>query len=125
MKIIECVPNFSEGRRQGVIKQISDAAQSVDEITILDCESDPNHNRMVLTFVGPPEAVKKAALMASAKAIELIDPEKTHRRTSENGRCRCGSLRPVERGNNGRLRSISKGVWEGIRGEILSSRFSI
>jgi len=73
MKIVECVPNFSEGRRQEVIKQISDAAQSIDGVTILDCESDPNHNRMVLSFVGAPEAVKKAALAASERAIDLID----------------------------------------------------
>jgi len=67
------VPNFSEGRRTDVMKEITNAAQAISEITILDCESDPNHNRMVLTFVGPPEAVKTAALAASAKAIELID----------------------------------------------------
>ncbi len=73
MKIVECIPNFSEGRRTEVIKEISRAAQSIAGITILDCESDPNHNRMVLTFVGPPEAVKNAALSASARAIELID----------------------------------------------------
>jgi len=73
LKIVECVPNFSEGRRTDVIKEITNAAQAISEITILDCESDPNHNRMVLTFVGPPEAVKTAALAASGKAIELID----------------------------------------------------
>lgn len=73
LKLVECVPNFSEGRRAEVISEISQAAQSVKGITILDCESDPNHNRMVLTFVGPPEATKEAALSASAKAIELID----------------------------------------------------
>lgn len=73
MKIIECVPNFSEGRRAPVINEIRGAAESVSEITILDCESDPNHNRTVLTFVGPPEAVKKAALLASEKAVALID----------------------------------------------------
>ena len=73
MKIVECVPNFSEGRRKEVIDEILKAAQSVQGITVLDCESDANHNRMVLTFVGPPEAVKDAALSSSAKAIELID----------------------------------------------------
>jgi len=73
MKIVECVPNFSEGRRKEVIDEILKAAQSVGEITVLDCESDANHNRMVLTFVGPPDAVKAAALSSSAKAIQLID----------------------------------------------------
>jgi len=73
MKLVECVPNFSEGRRKEVIDEILKAAQSVPGITILDCESDVNHNRMVLTFVGPPDAAKEAALASSARAIELID----------------------------------------------------
>ncbi len=73
MKIVECVPNFSEGRRIDVINEITNAARSVDKVTILDCENDTNHNRMVLTFVGPPEAVKVAALKACARAIDLID----------------------------------------------------
>ncbi len=72
-KLVECVPNFSEGRRKEVIEAITEAARSVPGITILDCESDKNHNRMVLTFVGTPEAVKKGALEASSKAIDLID----------------------------------------------------
>src|SRR5579862_5637209 len=73
MKIVECVPNFSEGRRSEVIQAIADAARLVPGVTILDCESDKNHNRMVLTFVGEPEAVKEAALASSAVAIQKID----------------------------------------------------
>jgi glutamate formiminotransferase/formiminotetrahydrofolate cyclodeaminase len=73
MKLIECVPNFSEGRRPEVINAIRKAAEEIPGVTVLDLESDANHNRMVLTLVGPPEAVKDAVLAASAKAIELID----------------------------------------------------
>ncbi|MHB1908824.1 MAG: glutamate formimidoyltransferase [Nitrososphaerales archaeon] len=73
MKIVECVPNFSEGRREEVIESIRKAAESVPGITVLDCESDPNHNRMVLTFVGSPEAVVEAALASSQIAIGAID----------------------------------------------------
>ncbi len=73
MKIVECVPNFSEGRRKGVIDAIRDAAARVPGVTVLDCENDPNHNRMVLTFVGPPQATKLAALESSAEAIKSID----------------------------------------------------
>lgn len=72
MKIVECVPNFSEGRRQEVIRQIVQAA-TAHRIRVVDTESDADHNRSVLTFVGEPEEVKKAALSASAKAIQLID----------------------------------------------------
>jgi glutamate formiminotransferase/formiminotetrahydrofolate cyclodeaminase len=73
LKIIECVPNFSEGRRKEVIDAIANAARGVDGITVLDCESDANHNRMVLTFIGSPDSVKRAALEASAVAVKLID----------------------------------------------------
>lgn len=73
MKIVECVPNFSEGRRAEVIASIRRAAEATAGITVLDCENDPNHNRMVLTFVGPPNAVKEAALASSAVAIKSID----------------------------------------------------
>jgi glutamate formiminotransferase / formiminotetrahydrofolate cyclodeaminase len=73
LKIVECVPNFSEGRRSEVIDSIRKVAGAVPGVTILDCENDPNHNRMVLTFFGPPEAVKDAALASSAEAIKSID----------------------------------------------------
>jgi glutamate formiminotransferase / formiminotetrahydrofolate cyclodeaminase len=75
LKLVECVPNISEGRRKDVIEAIVNAASATD-VKILDVESDANHNRSVLTFVGEPEAVKAAALAMSAKAIELIDLNK-------------------------------------------------
>jgi len=75
LKLVECVPNFSEGRRKEVINAIVDEARSKN-VKVLDIESDANHNRSVLTFVGDPEDVKEAGLAASAKAIELIDLNK-------------------------------------------------
>jgi len=77
LKLVECVPNFSEGRRKEVIGAIVEEARTRN-VRILDVESDADHNRSVLTFVGSPEAVREAALAASAKAIELIDLN-THR----------------------------------------------
>ncbi len=76
MKLIECVPNFSEGRRQEVINSIADAVRSTPSVILLDVESNPDHNRSVISFVGEPDPVKQAALAASAKAIELIDLNK-------------------------------------------------
>ncbi|MGA2875377.1 MAG: glutamate formimidoyltransferase [Nitrososphaerales archaeon] len=73
MGLIECVPNFSEGRRKDVIDEIKRAAEIERGALVLDCHSDPDHNRMVLTIVGSSDAVKNAVLSASAKAIELID----------------------------------------------------
>ncbi|MDR1740872.1 MAG: glutamate formimidoyltransferase [Synergistaceae bacterium] len=74
-KLIECVPNFSEGRRQSIINSITDAARAVPGVKVLDCSSDSDHNRSVLTFVGPPDAVKDAAFACCAKAASLIDME--------------------------------------------------
>jgi glutamate formiminotransferase / formiminotetrahydrofolate cyclodeaminase len=76
LKLIECVPNFSEGRRQEVISAIVDAIRSTPGVTLLDVESNPDHNRSVISFVGEPIPVRQAALAASAKAIELIDLNK-------------------------------------------------
>ena len=73
MKLIECVPNFSEGRRQEVINSIADAIRSTPGVNLLDVESNPDHNRSVISFVGEPGPVKQAALAGSAKAVELID----------------------------------------------------
>jgi len=75
LKLIECVPNFSEGRSRDVIDAIVAEARARN-VKVLDIESDADHNRSVLTFVGDPEAVKEAALAVSAKAIELIDLNK-------------------------------------------------
>ena len=72
MKLVECVPNFSEGQRKDVINAIVGEARSRN-VKVLDVESDPDHNRSVLTFLGSPEAVLEAALAVSGKAIELID----------------------------------------------------
>jgi len=75
-KIVECVPNFSEGRRPEVIEAILNQIKSVPGILLLDREMDKDHNRAVVTFVGGPEEVKSAAFKAIAKATELIDMEK-------------------------------------------------
>jgi glutamate formiminotransferase/formiminotetrahydrofolate cyclodeaminase len=72
-KIIECVPNFSEGRRPEVLDQIVAAITSVSGTYLLDREMDADHNRAVVTFIGSPEAVKQGAFAGIAKATELID----------------------------------------------------
>ncbi len=73
MRLVECVPNFSEGRRKEVIESIADAIRKTPGVTLLDVESNPDHNRSVISFVGEPGPVKDAALASSQKAIELID----------------------------------------------------
>lgn len=75
-KIVECIPNFSEGRRLDVVDAIAAAIQGVQGVTPLDQSSDVDHNRSVITFVGSPEAVEAAAFAGIAKAAELIDMTK-------------------------------------------------
>jgi len=73
LRLVECVPNFSEGQRREVIESITDAIRKTPGVMLLDVESNPDHNRSVISFVGEPGPVKDAALAASQKAIELID----------------------------------------------------
>ena len=75
-KLIECVPNFSEGRDQNVIRQITDAIESVDGVSLLDVDPGASTNRTVVTFVGDPDAAVEAAFRGIRKAAELIDMRK-------------------------------------------------
>ncbi len=72
-KIVECVPNFSEGRNLEVVAQIRSAIAAIEGVTFLDQHSDPDHNRTVITFVGDPDAVEKAAFAGISIAAKLID----------------------------------------------------
>jgi len=73
MKLIECVPNFSEGRRPDVVAAIRDAIAAVEGVVILDVSSDASHNRTVITFVAPIERAVDAAFAGMATARERID----------------------------------------------------
>lgn len=77
-KIVECVPNFSEGRDMEIIKQITDAIESVEGVKLLDVDPGKDTNRTVVTFVGNPEAVSEAAFRSVKKASEVIDMSKHH-----------------------------------------------
>ena len=72
-KIIECIPNISEGRNQEVIEAVLNEVRSTPGVTLLNHSSDPNHNRTVITFLGSPEGVADAAVKLAKKAAELID----------------------------------------------------
>src|ERR1035437_2628358 len=75
-KIIECVPNFSEGRDLDVIRQITAAIEAVEGISLLNVDPGATTNRTVVTFVGAPEVIVKAAFRGIQKAAELIDMRK-------------------------------------------------
>ena len=72
-EIVECVPNFSEGRRKEVVDAIAQAIASVPGVRVLDQEMDADHNRSVITFVGDRTSVAEAAFRGAKKAVELID----------------------------------------------------
>jgi glutamate formiminotransferase len=71
--LVECVPNLSEGRDQAVIRGLQSAAGAVEGVELLDSHSDPDHNRTVLTFAGPPPQVALAAMRVSREAVRRID----------------------------------------------------
>lgn len=72
-KIVECVPNISEGRNPEVVEAVVNEIRNVPGVTLLDYSSDASHNRSVLTFFGDPERVADAAVAVAKKAAELID----------------------------------------------------
>ncbi|MFL6537998.1 MAG: glutamate formimidoyltransferase, partial [Chthoniobacterales bacterium] len=75
-KLIECVPNFSEGRNMEVIRQITAAVESAEGVSLLDVDPGATTNRTVVTIVGTPEAVVEGAFRGIKKAAELIDMRK-------------------------------------------------
>jgi glutamate formiminotransferase len=76
--LIECVPNYSEGRDPIIIDAITNSIKSVDDVSILDVDMGYDFNRTVVTMVGQPESVLEAAILSTAVAIELIDMRKHH-----------------------------------------------
>ena len=72
-RLVECIPNFSEGRRPEIVNLIAEAISAVKPACILDMHIDPDHNRSVITFVAPPETIVAAAVNAVRRASELID----------------------------------------------------
>ena len=77
-KIVECVPNFSEGRDMTVINQITEVIKNAQGVTLLDVDPGEATNRTVVTFVGEPEAVVETAFQAVKRAGELIDMRQHH-----------------------------------------------
>lgn len=77
-RILECVPNFSEGRDMSIIKQITDVVEAVEGVQLLNVDPGAATNRTVVTFVGEPEQVVEAAFQAVKKAAELIDMRHHH-----------------------------------------------
>ena len=72
-RLVQCIPNFSEGRRSEVVQAIVDAIKAASDATVLDYSMDADHNRSVVTFLGSPEDVRVSMLAGARTAVELID----------------------------------------------------
>jgi len=75
-KLVQCIPNFSEGRRSEVVERIVDTIRSASGVAIVDYSMDVDHNRCVVTFLGSPEDVRASMLAGARSAVELIDMNK-------------------------------------------------
>ena len=95
-KIVECIPNFSEGRDQAVVDQISAAASSVEGAKLINVNVDPSYNRCVHTIVGEPEAVLEAAFRACERAVALIDVNRHRGEHPRMGAIDASPFVPVE-----------------------------
>ena len=119
MKLIECVPNFSEGKDLAKVKAITDAIESVDGITLLDVDPGADTNRTVVTFVGNPDAVSEAAYLGIKMAAEVIDMSKhkgTHPRMGATDVC---PFIPISNVSNEECIDLSKEIGQRV-GEELS-----
>jgi len=117
MAWIECVPNVSEGRRPEVIEDLAGAVRSVVHVRLLDVDSDADHNRTVLTFVGPPAAVAEAAFRCAREAWRRIDlpaHEGVHPRT---GACDVVPFVPLEGATLERCAAAARALSDRLREE--------
>jgi len=95
MKLVECIPNFSEGKDMGIIKQITDQIESLPGSILLDVDPGSATNRTVVTFIGTPESVVESAFLSIKKAVELIDMSKHKGEHPRMGACDVCPFVPV------------------------------
>jgi len=118
-KIIECVPNFSEGRDTDKIKKITGAFQGIDGVKFLDYHKDADHNRLVVTAVGEPEPLMLAVIAAVGIAVEIIDMRKHRGQHPRMGAVDVIPFIPIKNVTMEEAVQLSKetakAVWEGYR----------
>jgi glutamate formiminotransferase / formiminotetrahydrofolate cyclodeaminase len=117
-RLVECVPNFSEGRNRAVIDAIADAVKGVADVKLLDVDPGADTNRTVYTFVGPPEAVADAALKAAQRAYELIDMSKHRGAHPRMGAMDVCPIVPISEVTMDECVEISRGIGRRIAGEL-------
>lgn len=114
--IVECIPNFSEGRDRHIISTIANEIDSVAGVKVLDINSDPDHNRSVITFVGEASAVLEAAVASTRAAVRLIDlrrHEGVHPRLGAADIIPLVPIRDIEMSECVKFaRTLAKRIWE-------------
>jgi glutamate formiminotransferase len=111
-KIMECVPNFSEGRNLEKIEKIVDSFRGKDGVKLLDYERDEDHNRLVVTLVGDPDSLKTVLMEAFASAIDVIDMRKHEGQHPRMGAVDVVPLIPVKNVSMEEAVAISKQIAE-------------
>ena len=117
-QLIECIPNFSEGRNDDIIKALVSVATSIPAVILVDYSSDSSHNRSVFTLVGSPEGIEEVAFALSKKANELIDLTKHSGEHPRMGAVDVIPFVPVKDSNMEQCVEISKRVAERIGKEL-------
>ena len=117
-KLVECIPNFSEGRDAAVVEQIADTARSIAGVTLLDYSMDASHNRSVFTLVGSPEGMEEAAFALCKKASEINDMTKHSGEHPRMGATDVIPFVPVKDMDAKECVEISKRVGERIAKEL-------
>ncbi|MFQ6016079.1 MAG: glutamate formimidoyltransferase, partial [Anaerolineae bacterium] len=117
-KIVECVPNFSEGRRGEVVEEIAASVRSIRGVKLLDVQMDADHNRSVLTFVGSPRAVAEAAFNSVARAAQLIDLDQHKGEHPRMGAADVVPFVPIKGVTMEECVQIARGVGERIGREL-------
>ena len=118
MKLIECVPNFSEGKDLAKVKAITDAIESVDGITLLDVDPGADTNRTVVTFVGNPDAVSEAAYLGIKMAAEVIDMSKHEGAHPRMGATDVCPFIPISNVSNEECIDLSKEIGQRVGKEL-------
>lgn len=119
-KIVECIPNFSEGRRGEVVEGLAAAARAVAGVTLLDYSADESHNRSVFTLVGSPEGIKEAAVSLARYAAAHIDLTKHSGEHPRMGAVDVIPFVPIKNVTMDECVAISREV-----GEIIASELSV
>jgi glutamate formiminotransferase/formiminotetrahydrofolate cyclodeaminase len=117
-RLVECVPNFSEGRNRAVIDALAGAISGVADVKLLDVDPGADTNRTVYTFVGPPEAVSDAVLKAAHKAYELIDMAKQSGAHPRIGAMDVCPIVPISEVTMDECVEISRGIGRRIADEL-------